>query len=307
MASPSSPPVYTLDLKAWDFLGPPQREWQEALESGRVLYCPGLAFRFTSDETRYLDPAFSDTKRKSIYLRADRPGVWGTAASLPDRQALESLLKRFQIASLGLVAGMFPGYVGQMNAASTSFRPRATGEGHEALSWRKDDTRLHVDAFPSNPPHGMRILRVFSNVGTSARVWRIGEPFESMARHFLPRIRGPLPVTASILQTLGITKRRRSPYDHYMLQLHDRAKSDPDYQAQCEQTRFEFAPGTTWICYSDQVMHAAMAGQFMMEQTVHVPMTALGYPEYAPVSLLQKLVGRPLLMPIDAPRAWVER
>ena len=301
MASSSWPAVDSLDLASWQVVGAAKPQWQESLESGRVLYCPHLTFRLTPEETRYLDPAFADAKRKSIYLRSDRPGVWGTHAARVDQEALEVLLKRFQRCSMQLVAQMFPGYVGHMVATSTSFRPRATGEGHRALSWRKDDTRLHVDAFPSNPTHGTRILRVFSNVGTHPRVWRIGESFEEMARRFLPSIRAPLPLAASLLQMLGITKRTRSAYDHYMLHLHDRAKFDRDYQEQCAQVRFEFAPGSSWICYSDQVMHAAMAGQFMMEQTIHVPLRALGYPTLAPVRVLERLVERPLLASAAAP------
>ena len=46
--------------------------------------------------------------------------------------------------------------------ARTSYRPQpAVGRD---VSWRKDDSRLHVDAFPSRPNRGERILRVFSNV-----------------------------------------------------------------------------------------------------------------------------------------------
>ena len=43
----------------------------------------------------------------------------------------------------------------------TSFRPGAIET--RALSPRKDDKRLHVDAFPSSPVQGRRIFRVFTN------------------------------------------------------------------------------------------------------------------------------------------------
>ena len=56
-------------------------------------------------------------------------------------------------------------------------------------SVRADDRRLHVDAFPSRPNYGERILRVFTNVNPDGepRVWRVGEPFEDVAPRFLPR------------------------------------------------------------------------------------------------------------------------
>ena len=97
------------------------------------------------------------------------------------------------------------------------------------------------------------------------------------------------------MHALHITKSRRSAYDHYMLQLHDRVKADADYQREAPQRAVDFAPGTTWVVYSDQVMHAAMGGQFMMEQTFYLESPALKNPASAPVAVLQRLLGRPLL------------
>jgi hypothetical protein len=164
------------------------------------------------------------------------------------------------------------------------------------VSWRKDDSRLHVDAFPSRPTDGERILRVFANINPQLpRVWRVGEPFEAMARTMLPRIRRPLPGAALALAGLRVTKGLRSEYDHLMLGLHDAAKADMDYQRQCGQQTVSFAPGTTWLCFSDQVMHAAVSGQYMLEQTIHLPVTALYDASRAPLAILQRLTGRTLV------------
>jgi hypothetical protein len=154
-----------------------------------------------------------------------------------------------------------------------------------------------VDAFPSRPNHGERILRVFTNVNDrgSARVWRVGEPFASAARRFLPSIARPLPGSAKLLHALRITKKARSEYDHIMLQLHDRMKADLSYQHNAPQQEVHFQPGTTWVCFSDQVLHAAMSGQFMFEQTLHLPIAAQYHPELSPLRTLEKLEGRPLL------------
>jgi len=65
--------------------------------------------------------------------------------------------------------------------------------------------------------------------------------------------------------------------------------------AMAPQQAIDFAPGTTWVVYSDQVLHAAMGGQFMMEQTFHLEPTDLLTPDSAPLAVLQRLVGRPLL------------
>ena len=167
---------------------------------------------------------------------------------------------------------------------------------HHKLSWRKDDTLLHVDAFPSRPNRGERILRVFSNVHPEGvpRVWKVGDLFEDTAKEFLPRIKAPIPGSAALLRSLGVTKSRRSHYDHLMLRMHDAMKQDQTYQARSSHLRFGFPPGSTWICFSDQAAHAALSGQFMLEQTLHLPLEQQYFPERSPLKVLERLCGRAL-------------
>lgn len=58
----------------------------------------------------------------------------------------------------------------------------------DSTSWRKDDSRLHVDAFPSRPNYGERIIRIFTNINPhgEARSWRVGEDFTQLASRYLP-------------------------------------------------------------------------------------------------------------------------
>ena len=153
------------------------------------------------------------------------------------------MIVRYAEQSEAFALRLFPHYRGQLRRGNTSFRPiDVTGPPR---SWRQDDTRLHIDAFPSNPMQGTRLLRVFCNVNPQGvpRRWRVGEPFEAHARRYLGTIGRPLPGSAWLLATLGITKRRRTEYDHVMLQLHDRAKADLDFQRSGPQVRVDFAPG----------------------------------------------------------------
>jgi hypothetical protein len=218
----------------------------------------------------------------------------GARGAPGDLSELTALVARFAHNAADLVVSLFPRYAPYVQPAQTSFRPEpAVGRN---VSWRKDDSRLHLDAFPSRPTHGERILRVFSNVNPAQdRVWRVGEPFEAVARTFLPRIRDPLLGSATVLAALRITKSPRSAYDHLMLNLHDRAKEDLAYQRDCAQEVLHFAPGTTWLCFSDQVMHAAMSGQYLLEQTIRLPVTALYNPAKAPLAILERLTGRTLV------------
>jgi 3-deoxy-D-manno-octulosonic acid hydroxylase-like protein len=193
-----------------------------------------------------------------------------------------------------LVSDLFPAYAGSLERARTSFRPQEI-EGR-AYSPRHDDRRLHVDAFPSTPMRGRRILRVFTNVaGDGAlRHWRVGEPFADFARKFTPRLKAPLPGSSWLLSQLHITKSRRSAYDHYMLGLHDGAKLDLDYQARAPRADLNFAPGNTWLCYSDQVLHAALSGHGAMEQSFYLPVSAMADPSTTPLRVLEAITGRAL-------------
>jgi hypothetical protein len=286
--------IVTLELAGWrPVLAPGVQEIAvRAVEDGGVLVLPQVGFVLSERERRFLSPEWSDGRAKNISL--DGTLLKGARGSAEDLAEMTAMVARFAQSAADLVTTLFPRYAPYVQRARTSFRPQpAVGRN---VSWRKDDSRLHVDAFPSRPNHGERILRVFSNINPAAdRVWRVGEPFEAVARTFLPRIRNPLPGSAAVLAALKVTKRRRSAYDHLMLGLHDRAKEDLAYQRDCAQQVVHFAPGTTWICFSDQVMHAAVSGQYMLEQTIHLPLDALYVASSAPLAILERLTGRTLV------------
>jgi hypothetical protein len=287
------PEIVSLDLTSWSpsQSADVQQRAIRTLESGGVLVLPKLAFALSEEEKRFLSPQWSDHRAKNISLEGD--SLKGARGAPGDLAALTAMIARFAVSAAELVSGLFPRYAPYVKTARTSFRPQpAVGR---ALSWRKDDALLHIDAFPSRPNHGERILRVFCNVHPSEdRVWRVGEEFQAMAQTFLPRIRRAVPGAATLLAALRVTKGRRSEYDHLMLGLHDCAKADRDYQRSCPQQVLRFSPGTTWLCFSDQVMHAAVSGQYMLEQTIHLPIAALYRTDSSPLAILEKLCGQPL-------------
>ncbi len=264
------------------------------LEAGKVLYWPRLDFHLSAEESRFLDPRWSDGEAKNISYDPAGTTLNGARGEPADLDALRALLARFHAQALGLIYALFPAYREHLRTAPASFRPMPVAG--RVSSWRKDDSRLHVDAFPSRPNRGERILRVFSNVNPHGepRVWRVGEPFTDLAARFVKELPTPLPGAAALLHAIGITKSRRSLYDHIMLQLHDRMKADAGYQQTAPQETVPFAPGSTWICFSDQTSHAAMSGQYLLEQTLHLPVAALYDPATAPLRVLERLAGRAL-------------
>ena len=296
-ANPAVTPIRTFPDTRWDEAGE-TRGVEPLIEAGAVLSFPALAFALAESERRFLDPRWADGKAKNISLRwtadhgdSEMRGARGTPEELG---ALKAMIVRYAALSEAFALRLFPHYRGHLRRGNTSFRPLDVAG--RATSWRKDDTRLHVDAFPSNPMQGTRLLRVFCNVnpGTRPREWRVGEPFEAHAKRYLASIGPALPGSAWLLQTLGITKRRRTDYDHLMLQLHDRAKADAAFQRASPQAAVDFAPGTTWVVFSDQVLHAAMGGQHMLEQTFYLAAADQQDPAASPLGILERLTGRRL-------------
>jgi hypothetical protein len=288
--------VRTLDLDHWDPQPgeAPEGELERTLESGKVLFFPYLRFNFDAEDSHFLSEQWSDGRAKNISFRGPESPLQGAKGSADDIAELKNLIARFSGHAESLVRSLFPHYQGHLHRGFTSYRT-ASVEGRET-SWRKDDTRLHIDAFPSNPTGGLRLLRVFSNVNPNGvpRVWRVGEPFADHAARFFPRASRPLPGSAWLLERLGITKSRRTAYDHYMGQLHDLGKADFAYQQSSPQLTFEFPAGSSWAVFSDQVLHAVMAGQYMLEQTFYLEPEGLVNPSAGPLKILERLAGRSL-------------
>jgi hypothetical protein len=285
-----------LDITSWQGPFSPENVGKAAdsLESGKLLHAPGLAFELSAGERRFLSPECLDGKSKNVSFRPESGVMKGSGCQGTEREELLGMLRRYYAQASALLRALCPAYGNDLRPGFTSFRPAEIAG--RAASWRQDDTRLHVDAFPSRPMQGLRILRVFTNVNPRAtRIWRVGENFEKVAVNFLPGIKPLRPGLASLLRWLRITKGRRTEYDHYMLGIHDQMKADESYQSQVAQTQLAIAPGTTWACYTDSVSHAAMSGQFAFEQTFYLPVSTMKHPERSPLRVLERLVGRKLI------------
>ena len=267
-------------------------EWTAAVEAGKVLYFPRLGFAVQPEEQALLREDTLAPKSRNVSLGAD--GVLkGAAGSAQDQQALAAMVGRFRQQALQLVDDLLPEYKGQLRVAPTSFRPKQVET--RAQSVRADDQRMHVDAFPSRPSYGERLLRVFTNLNPHGvpRVWRVGEDFETIARRFLPQAKPYRLWQAKLLNAVHATKSLRSEYDHLMLLLHDLMKFDEAYQKNGTQVTVPFPPGSVWVCFSDQATHAVMSGQFMMEQTLYLPPGKEVDPQASPLAILTRLGGRP--------------
>jgi 3-deoxy-D-manno-oct-2-ulosonic acid (Kdo) hydroxylase len=295
----------TLSLPVSDWRAPPSREIQEralpALEAGTVLVFPRLMFPLLPGEQGFLTESALSGTRKNISYDPATGKLGGTQLPAPQLADLTALLARFGNDAVTLIRNLLPRYAPYLQQARASFRPaEILGRTYAP---RHDDRRLHTDAFPTRPTQGGRILRLFVNIDPTGtpREWQVSGAFEQVAARFLPQLdRTPLgqPIIANLagraMAGLNLTRGRRTPYDFLMLGLHDRAKLDDEYQASAPRTAVTFAPGTAWLCYTDSVSHAALAGRNTLEQTFHLPVSAMAQPELSPLRVLERLSGHAL-------------
>ena len=280
----------------WDehFPDSTQQTAIKSLEEGQIIFFPELTFSLTEQEKQFLTPDFADPHAKNISFYKNK--LWGVRnVSDAQHQQLKAMLSRFSRDAFELIHGILPHYAKQLIVARTSYRPvQITGR---VTSLHKDDKRLHVDAFPSAPNQGKRILRVFCNINPNGedRIWRVGEPFEKVANHFIPQIGKPIPGSAALLRLLKITKSYRTLYDHYMLRMHNMMKEDDEYQQKADQQEIHFPPGSTWIVQTDDVSHAAMQGQYLLEQTFYLPVKAMKDESKSPLRRLEKILNQELV------------
>lgn len=267
-----------------------------ALESGQVILLPSLPFLLKEHEKKFLTPEAVSGRSKNISYYAQTDCLRGDVYQGRLHDELKVMMHRYSVFASTLLKHLFPHYTNTLVQARTSYRAveAATREG---MSYRKDDRRLHVDAFPSSPNQGNRILRVFTNINPNGepRVWQLGDSFEHVAKHFLPSVKRPFVFNKYFLKALGITKSMRTDYDAYMLQIHNNMKADEAYQKNVPQEEVRLPAGSTWIVFTDQASHAVKSGQYCLEQTFHLPRAGMVYPERSPLSVLELIACKHLI------------
>lgn len=278
----------------------------EQLEDGRILFFDGLPFEFPEGDRSFLvSQRLGDSRfHKNISYRPKQDVLRGFASGdAAAAQRLREVMRRYSQQTIQFLSRLLRPYASGWSLDYASFRPEA--EQDRKLPVRKRNDLLHVDAFPSRPTHGGRILRCFTNINpTEARIWHTTDPFAELARRYaqdaglanIAARRGPglEGMLRALGRALGLGLEAQSPYDRFMLHFHDYLKENTRFQQDCPKTRLAFPPGSTWLAFTDSVPHAVLSGQYAVEQTLIVPVAALVSPEKSPLRVLEGLAGRPL-------------
>ncbi len=282
------------------------REWCVELESGRILLFDGIPFDLPAEDRDFLLSQRQTESRlhKNISYRPTSDVLRGIANDAPDRGRMQSVMRGYSQQVVGFVKKFLAPYGHDFQLDYASFRPLE--EKNRDLALHKRNDLLHVDAFPTRPTRGARILRVFTNINPSVdRVWTTGEPFHVLATKLatasgVQRFAQPSFVdrfahaAQSAAHAIGAPVPNRSRYDRFMLHFHDWLKENNDFQSASPKIQTDFSPGCTWMVYTDGVPHAVLSGQYVLEQTFIIPQRALVAPERSPLQVLEEIGGAPM-------------
>jgi hypothetical protein len=281
------------------------REYCRMLERGEILFFPEPPFDLPAGDRHFLlSQQWAELRmHKNVSYRPADDALRGVSGKADATERIHSVLRNYSRQVVEFLSKFLSPYADKWILDFASFRPFE--EDGRDLPLHKRNDLLHVDAFPSRPTRGGRILRVFTNLNpVKPRVWQITGPFELFAKQLaegagLHAIAEGDSLMSRTVQDwgakLGIRGMGRTPYDTFMLRFHDYLKENSPFQVDSPKVRIDFPPLATWIVYTDGVAHAVMSGQYALEQTFLIPTTALVSPEQAPYRILENIAGRPLI------------
>jgi hypothetical protein len=297
MASPHVPSV----LRA----AGPDLSQEERLERGDVVHYPVCPFALPAgDDHRFLlAQRLASRAHKNISYNPHTGKASGfRVESAEQAERLRRLLADFSDAVTDWAMRSLPRYAAAWRLDRVSYRPEE--EATRTLRQKARNDLLHVDAFPSRPTQGHRILRIFANVNPSEpRVWVTSEPFAKLLERYgeaagLPgrqRADWFRQLRRGLVQVFRPGQPRRSVYDAFMLRLHDYLKADDDFQERTPKRFWGFAPGSAWVAFTDVCSHAVLRGRYALEHSYFVAPEALALPEESPPALLARACGLPVL------------
>ncbi|MGA8037174.1 MAG: Kdo hydroxylase family protein [Candidatus Acidiferrales bacterium] len=276
----------------------------EMLERGEILFFRELPFQLSSEEQKFLrEQEWTELRmHKNVSYRPAEDVLRGVSGNPATVERLRKIFQNYTAEVIAFAGSFLSPYKDKWILDFASFRPLE--EQGRDLPLHKRNDLLHVDAFPSRPTQGGRILRIFTNLNLSRpRVWNTTETFAAIASKFakpagLLQIAEDDSAISRAVQNLGaklgLTTAGRTPYDMFMLRFHDYLKENADFQKNTPKTQIDFPPLATWIVFTDCVAHAVMSGQYAIEQTFLIPPAALVKPGAAPYRILETIAGRPL-------------
>jgi hypothetical protein len=275
-----------------------ERNLVERLERGEVIYYQVCPFPIPAgDDERFLcHQRLASRAHKNVsYDPHTRKAAGFEWRSANQAERLRRLLASFSAQVTAWLSETLPGYARSWQLDRVSFRPDEEATRRLRLTARND--LLHVDAFPSRPTNGKRLLRVFVNVNPAdSRVWMTSDPFPALFARFGKEVGLPgeyrepwlKRLTQLTTRLLRPNQPRRSTYDAFMLRFHDFLKQNDAFQERCAKRFWAFPSGSAWMCFTDTVSHAVLRGRFALEHSYFIPLEAMTLPEESPAAIVAR-------------------
>ncbi|MCC6418673.1 MAG: Kdo hydroxylase family protein [Gemmataceae bacterium] len=276
----------------------PEATLAERLERGEVVSHPHCPFALPEGDDRafLLRQALGGRTHKNISYDPATGRVAGfRRASAGQADRLRDVLAAFAASATAWLASALPRYARRWRPDRATFRPEEEAIRRVRPKARND--LLHIDAFPTRPSGGWRILRLFVNVNPSEpRVWATSDTFPALLERY--RVAAGVQGLAGRLgrRLLGLFQpglRARSEYDAFMLRLHDFLKECEEFQERGRKRLWRFAPGSAWLAFTDTVSHAELRGRYALEHSYFVCPDTLALPDAAPAALLARASAEP--------------
>lgn len=298
-----------------------QFKYAAELEAGNILFFPTTPFPFPKEEIDFLlaQKQGASKSRKNIAYKPQLDKI--TNHETQDVEAAAKMLevlRNYSRRVTEFLTEVLSPYASEWKHDYASFRPYQ--ERGRQLRLRARNDLLHVDAFPTRPLHGARILRFFTNINPiESRKWITSKPCGDLMKEFggngvpFPNAVGSTlkerieRKMLELVRKAGVKIPIRSPYDSFMLNLHNFLKENSEFQESCPKDAWEFPPNSCWAVYTDLVSHAAMSGQYALEQTFLIPHKALLFPDRAPVSVLERLSKQGMIDPVYSAQMFAGR
>lgn len=271
---------------------------EKTLELGEILHFAECPFPLpTGDDRAFLcRQRIGGLGHKNITFDPETARVSGFRFEACDQaERLRLLLSDFSTNVTRWLAERLPAYAAAWRLDRATLRSEEEATRRVRMTARDD--LLHIDAFPTRPSRGDRILRVYVNINeTEPRVCVTSDRFAELLDRFGHQVGLPSPMSKAWIERLGSgllsfvrpARYLRTTYDQFMVRMHNYLKLNEQFQERCTKRFLNFAPGAAWLFFSDGISHATLRGRCALEHSYFISPDTLALPQESPVALLQQ-------------------